>query len=77
MVNINVPEGARLIIGRLEEAGFEAFVVGGCVRDSLLGLAPKDWDVCTAALPNVVSVGYSRSKLSFIPGSVTLKSSSP
>ena len=50
-MNIDVPEGARLIIGKLEEAGFEAFVVGGCVRDSLLGREPKDWDVCTSAPP--------------------------
>ena len=48
---IDVPEAARTIMGRLEEAGFEAFVVGGCVRDSLLGRGPKDWDVCTSALP--------------------------
>ena len=35
----------------LEESGFEAYAVGGCVRDSLLGRKPYDWDVCTSALP--------------------------
>lgn len=35
----------------LEEGGFEAYAVGGCVRDSLLGRKPYDWDVCTSALP--------------------------
>ncbi|MBC8584136.1 CCA tRNA nucleotidyltransferase [Youxingia wuxianensis] len=39
------------VINKLESAGFEAFVVGGCVRDSLLGKRPHDWDVCTDALP--------------------------
>ncbi|MCL2808196.1 MAG: HD domain-containing protein [Coriobacteriia bacterium] len=38
----------------LQGQGFEAFVVGGCVRDSLMGLTPKDWDVCTSALPSEV-----------------------
>lgn len=51
MVEIKLPDGARQIIKRLEENGFEAYIVGGCVRDSLLGLTPKDWDICTAALP--------------------------
>ena len=35
----------------LKQAGFSAYVVGGCVRDSLLGLVPHDWDICTSALP--------------------------
>ena len=35
----------------LEESGFESYAVGGCVRDSLLGRKPYDWDVCTSALP--------------------------
>ena len=43
-----VPRGA---IARLNAAGYEAFAVGGCVRDTLLGLTPKDWDIATAALP--------------------------
>ena len=45
-----VPRGA---IARLNAAGYEAFAVGGCVRDTLLGLTPKDWDITTAALPQV------------------------
>lgn len=47
----NLPRGAAFIIEKLESAGFEAWVVGGCVRDSLLGLAPHDWDICTNARP--------------------------
>lgn len=40
------------LIDRLETAGFSAYAVGGCVRDSLLGLTPHDWDLCTSALPD-------------------------
>lgn len=43
----------------LESAGFEAYVVGGCVRDSLLGLTPHDFDICTSALPEQVSEVFS------------------
>lgn len=48
---IRLPQGAAFVLRRLKENGFQGFVVGGCVRDSLLGLVPKDWDVCTDALP--------------------------
>jgi len=48
---ITIPASARKIIDKLDQAGFEAYVVGGCVRDSLLGVQPKDWDLCTAATP--------------------------
>ena len=36
---------------KLEKAGYEAYAVGGCVRDKLLGIAPEDWDIATSALP--------------------------
>lgn len=51
MEAISLPAAAAAIIARLEEAGYEAWAVGGCVRDSLLGLCPQDWDICTAAGP--------------------------
>ena len=54
MYDIKLPQGARLIIDTLEDGGFEAYVVGGCVRDSLLGITPKDWDICTSATPEEV-----------------------
>ncbi len=48
---VSLPPGVALLIQELEAAGFEAWAVGGCVRDSLLGLVPHDWDVCTNARP--------------------------
>ena len=51
---ICVPDNALTVLQRLEHFGYEAYVVGGCVRDSLLGRSPKDWDVCTNALPEEV-----------------------
>lgn len=46
-----LPQSVADCLCRLEEAGFAAYAVGGCVRDSLLGLTPQDFDLCTAALP--------------------------
>lgn len=51
MVVIRLPSEVRFIIDRLKTNGYDAYVVGGCVRDSLIGLNPHDWDICTAALP--------------------------
>ena len=48
---INLPDAVSDLIARLEAAGFSAYAVGGCVRDSLLSLTPHDWDLCTSALP--------------------------
>ena len=50
-MNINIPGGVQHIISTLENSGYEAYAVGGCVRDSLLGKQPEDWDICTSALP--------------------------
>ena len=46
-----LPESVLLCINTLEQAGFEAYAVGGCVRDALLGLTPHDYDLCTNATP--------------------------
>ncbi len=47
-----LPAGAAFVLDRLHACGYQGYVVGGCVRDTLLGRAPKDWDVCTNALPH-------------------------
>ncbi len=49
-----VPPAAREVLERLEAAGYQANLVGGCVRDLLRGQTPQDWDVCTSALPDQV-----------------------
>ena len=49
-----IPIEVKQIIERLESQGYEAYIVGGCVRDSLIGSEPHDWDICTNALPNQV-----------------------
>lgn len=46
-----LPDLIQKCISALENAGFAAYAVGGCVRDSLLGLSPQDYDLCTNALP--------------------------
>ena len=53
-MNIVLEPGASALLDALHRAGFAAYAVGGCVRDSLLGLAPYDWDLCTAARPEQV-----------------------
>ena len=59
-VKIRIPAGAEQILHRLEEKGFEAYVVGGCVRDSLLGRDPHDWDITTSATPQQVKQIFPR-----------------
>lgn len=54
MFKIDIPAGARYVIRLLEGEGYTSYVVGGCVRDSLLGKTPHDWDICTSADPGVV-----------------------
>lgn len=54
MTKIVLPEHVKLIIGTLEAAGYEAYAVGGCVRDSVLGRKPADWDITTSAKPEQV-----------------------
>lgn len=58
-MKILIPDDVNFILNRLNEYGYEAFVVGGCVRDSLLGLTPHDWDICTNALPHQIQACFS------------------
>ena len=50
-MNIPIPENVLTALDIIEENGYSAYAVGGCVRDSLLGKTPYDWDICTSALP--------------------------
>lgn len=51
MCVINIPEHINMCINMLNKAGYEAYIVGGCVRDSIIGRVPNDWDICTSATP--------------------------
>lgn len=57
---MELPENVRDIIGTIEEHGYEAYAVGGCVRDTLLGKNPYDWDITTSALPMQVKSMFKR-----------------
>lgn len=58
-----LPSGVRQCAARLESAGFEAWAVGGCVRDALLGLTPHDYDLCTSATPDQMEALFSDTTL--------------
>lgn len=59
-MQMTIPQDAAFIIRKLRERGFEAYVVGGCVRDTLLGREPGDWDITTSALPQEVKAVFHR-----------------
>lgn len=52
MTGMELPKKIEYVLARYHGAGYEAYAVGGCVRDALLGREPHDWDICTAALPD-------------------------
>ena len=57
---MRLPETVRDILNKLETAGFQAYAVGGCVRDSILGKEPDDWDLTTDARPEEVKALFPR-----------------
>lgn len=59
-MQIALPEKVKYIINTITDAGFEAYAVGGCVRDSLLGRTPDDWDITTSAAPRQVKQLFRR-----------------
>lgn len=59
-MRIDLPEKAKYIIKTITDAGYEAYVVGGCVRDSILGRTPEDWDITTSAKPEQVKELFQR-----------------
>ena len=60
ITHIDIPEDVSFIIIKLEERGFEAYAVGGCVRDTLIGRIPGDWDITTSALPAEIKETFRR-----------------
>lgn len=59
-MKIDIPDKAKYIMNTITAAGYEAYVVGGCVRDSILGREPEDWDITTSARPEVVKELFQR-----------------
>ncbi|NCB74919.1 MAG: CCA tRNA nucleotidyltransferase [Clostridia bacterium] len=70
------PKYVIKILSRLENRGFSAYMVGGCVRDVIMGRRPHDWDICSSALPDEVLAVFPRSRPTGIKhGTVTVKMS--
>ena len=59
-MTIQIPQKVNSIIHTLQKHGHEAYAVGGCVRDSLLGRIPNDWDITTSAKPEEVKALFHR-----------------
>ena len=53
-IKITLPNDVKYIISELADKGYEAYAVGGCVRDSILGVRPGDWDITTSAKPEEI-----------------------
>ena len=66
---MKIPKSCQVILKKLNDNGFEAYIVGGCVRDSLLGKIPSDWDICTSATPDEMLQVFSEYKV--IPTGIT------
>lgn len=75
MIQIQMPDAVKQIIEKLETAGYEAFAVGGCVRDAILGREPADWDITTSAMPEEVKSLFSHTiDTGILHGTVTVMS---
>ena len=59
-VSLTIPENVKIILKILNSAGHEAYIVGGCVRDAILGRTPGDWDITTSAMPEEVKALFRR-----------------
>ena len=53
-MHYSVPDEVKVVSEGLRKAGFEAYLVGGCVRDLIIGREPKDWDIATNANPEEI-----------------------
>ena len=76
-MDIYIPENVKKILDTLEKGGYEAYIVGGCVRDSILGKDPRDYDVTTSAQPEEVKAclsGFNVIETGLKHGTVTVVS---
>ena len=75
-MSFSVPKEVSLVATKLRDAGFEAYLVGGCVRDLLLGKTPKDWDITTNAKPEQIQSIFPESFYENDYGTVGVKTGS-
>jgi len=75
-MEFSIPKEIKDISAGLREAGFEAYLVGGCVRDLIIGLEPKDWDITTNATPDQIQAVFSDSFYENDYGTVGVKTGS-
>lgn len=76
-MEIFIPDYVKYILEKLEAAGYEAYIVGGCVRDALLGIEPKDYDVTTSALTSEMMQVFSNDRVietGILHGTITVLS---
>lgn len=66
-MDIKLPKEVEFILNTLNNKGHKAFVVGGCVRDSIMGLKPHDWDITTSAEPIEVTEIFEKEKFKVLP----------
>ena len=72
-MRIDLPRDVNYIIETLYSNGYEAYAVGGCVRDTLLGRTPKDWDITTSAKPEEVKALFNHTiDTGILHGTVTV-----
>mgnify|MGYP003233099508 CR=1 FL=1 len=57
---IDMPNDVDFIINTIKSHGHQAYAVGGCVRDSIMGLTPNDWDITTSALPSDIKEYFNK-----------------
>ena len=68
--NIEIPEDVERILSRFHEADYAAYLVGGCVRDCLMGNMPHDWDICTSATPAQVKQVFADKPYTVVPAGI-------
>ncbi|WP_066503090.1 CCA tRNA nucleotidyltransferase [Abyssisolibacter fermentans] len=66
-MDITIPQNAKYLINLFKKNDYEAYVVGGCVRDSILGKKPNDWDICTSCKPDIMQDILMKNSIKYVP----------
>lgn len=62
-IKIHIPSTVDWILNKLNASGYEAYIVGGCVRDAVMHIPPHDWDICTSAIPEEIMEVFKKCKI--------------